>query len=54
VEEVENATAQAAAANPNIMERASRFYAEHPMLVQSLGQAALAIAMNAMANRRRV
>jgi hypothetical protein len=53
VQEVENATAQAAAANPSIMERASRFYAEHPGLVQSLGQVALGVAMNAMMNRRR-
>jgi hypothetical protein len=53
VSEVENATAQAAAANPSIMERASRFYAEHPGLVQSLGQVALTVAMNAMMNRRR-
>ena len=53
VQEVENATAQAAASNPGIMERASRFYAQHPMLVQSLGQAAISIAMNAMMNRRR-
>jgi len=53
VQEVENATAQAAAANPTIMERASRFYADHPVLVQTLGQAAITIAMNAMMNRRR-
>ena len=53
VNEVERATADAAATNPGIMERASRFYAEHPVLVQSLGQAAIAIAMNAMMNRRR-
>ena len=53
VQEVESATADAAAANPGIMERASRFYAEHPVLVQSLGQAAITIAMNAMMNRRR-
>ena len=53
VNEVERATADAAATNPGIMERASRFYAEHPVLVQSLGQAAITIAMNAMMNRRR-
>ncbi len=52
-QEVESATAQAAAANPTIMERASRFYAEHPQLVQTLGQVALTVAMNAMMNRRR-
>ena len=53
VQDVESATAQAAAANPGIMERASRFYAQHPVLVQTLGQAAITIAMNAMMNRNR-
>ena len=53
VHEVETATADAAAANPGIMERASRFYAEHPVLIQTLGQAAITIAMNTMMNRRR-
>ena len=53
VQDVESATAQAAAANPGIMERASRFYAQHPALVQTLGQAAITIAMNAMMNRNR-
>ena len=53
VQEVENAAGQAAAANPSIMERASRFYADHPQLVQSLGQVAITVAMNAMMNRRR-
>ena len=53
VGEVESATAQAAAGNPSIMERASRFYADHPQLVQTLGQVAIGVAMNAMTNRRR-
>ena len=53
VQEVESATADAAAANPGIMERASRFYAEHPQLVQTLGQVAIGVAMSAMTNRRR-
>ena len=53
VQEVESATAQAAEANPSIIERASRFYAQHPQLVQTLGQVAMGIAMNAMVNRRR-
>lgn len=53
VAEVESATAQAAAGNPSIMERASRFYADHPQLVQTLGQVAIGVAMNAMTNRRR-
>ena len=51
--EVESMAAQAARDNPNIMQRISRFYAEHPQLVQVLGQAALGIAMNRMAMRRR-
>jgi hypothetical protein len=52
--DVESITAAAAKQNPGIMERVSRFYAEHPALVQTLGQAALAIAMNTMARRRRM
>jgi hypothetical protein len=31
----------------------AQFYADHPRLVQTLGQAALGIAMNRMAMRRR-
>jgi hypothetical protein len=52
--EVEAIAADAAKQNPSIIQRVSRFYADHPVLVQSLGQAALAIAMNTMAQRRRV
>jgi hypothetical protein len=52
--EVEAIAAEAAKENPSIIQRVSRFYAEHPVLVQSLGQAALAIAMNTMAQRRRM
>ena len=52
--EVESLAAEAAQRNPSILQRVSRFYAEHPALVQSLGQAALAIAMNTMARRRRM
>jgi hypothetical protein len=52
--DVESLAAEAAQRNPSIMQRVSRFYAEHPALVQSLGQAALAIAMNTMARRRRM
>ena len=40
--------------NPNIIQAASRFYARHPRLVQTLGQAALAILMRGMARRRRI
>jgi hypothetical protein len=51
--EVETMAAQAARNSPNIMQRIAQFYAEHPQVVQVLGQAALGIAMNRMAMRRR-
>lgn len=54
VSDVEAAAAEAARRNPNIIERVSRFYAEHPQLVQVLGNAALSIAMGQMARRRRM
>ena len=38
--------------NPSIVERMSRFYAQHPQLVRNLGSAALSIAMRQMARRR--
>lgn len=50
--DVEAAAAEAARRDPGIVERVSRFYAQHPQLVQSLGSAALAIAMSRMARRR--
>lgn len=40
--------------DPSLLQRAARFYAQHPQLVQVLGQAALGVAMNAMAQRRRI
>lgn len=52
-QDVESLTAQARAASPNIMQRMAQFYADHPQLVRTLGQAALGIAMNRMAMRRR-
>jgi len=52
--EVQAAAAQARQQNPNIIQAASRFYARHPQLVQTLGQAALAILMRGMARRRRI
>jgi hypothetical protein len=52
-EQVENIAAQAARANPNVMQRISSFYAEHPQVVRMLGQVALGVAMNRMAGRRR-
>ena len=51
--EVETLAAQARASSPNIMQRMAQFYADHPQLVRTLGQAALGIAMNRMAMRRR-
>lgn len=52
--EVEAAAREAARANPSIIDRVSQFYAQHPQLVQGLGQAALAVAMSSMARRRNV
>jgi hypothetical protein len=52
VSDVETAAAQAAQHNPSIIERVSRFYAQHPQIVQTLGNAALTIAMTQMARRR--
>jgi hypothetical protein len=54
VNEVENVAREAAQANPSIIQRVSRFYAQHPQLVQTLGQAAIGIAMSGMARRRRM
>jgi hypothetical protein len=51
--EVEATAAQAARNNPGILQRVAQFYAEHPQVVQMLGQAALGVAMNRMAMRRR-
>ena len=51
-DEVETAAREAARTDPGIVERLSRFYAQHPQLVQTLGQAAIGIAMSSMARRR--
>jgi hypothetical protein len=50
---VQEMAAEAAKANPSIMQRVSQFYAEHPQVVQMLGNAALAVVMNRVAMRRR-
>jgi hypothetical protein len=50
--DVEAAAREAARTDPGLVERVSRFYAQHPQLVQGLGQAAIAIAMSSMARRR--
>ena len=52
--EVEAAAAEAARHNPSIIQQASRFFAQHPQLLQTLGQVAIGIAMNGMARRRRL
>jgi hypothetical protein len=52
-QDVEAVAARAARDNPHVMQRISRFYAQHPQVVRMLGQAALGIAMNRMAMRRR-
>ena len=51
--DIELAAAQAAKQNPNLLQKVSRFYARHPQLVQTLGQAALGVLMSGMARRRR-
>ena len=43
---------QAANRDPGVIERISRFYAQHPGLVHTLGNAALTIALTRMAQRR--
>ena len=48
------AIARAARDNPSMLQRASQFYSQHPQLVRVLGQAVLGVAMNAMAQRRRI
>lgn len=52
--EIEEAAAQARQQNPNVIQTVSRFYAQHPQLVQMLGQTALSILMSGMARRRRM
>ena len=39
--------------DPSVIDRVGSFYAQHPTVVKALGAAALAIAMNHMANRTR-
>ncbi len=50
---VEQVAAQAEKQDPSIIERASQFYAQHPMLVKSLGAVAMSMFMSHIANRRR-
>ncbi len=50
-EQVQQAATHAAQQNPGIVERVSDFYAQHPTLVQTLGSAALTVALAKMAQR---
>ena len=50
--QVEEMANQAQTRSPNVVERVSRFYAQHPTLVRNLGSAALTIALSRMAQRR--
>lgn len=49
---VQDAAAHAARRDPSIIDRLSNFYAQHPALVQTLGNAVLTIALSRMAQRR--
>lgn len=51
-QEVVAIAAEAHAAQPNVLELVSGFYAQHPELVQTLGSAALAFAMSKLATSR--
>ena len=51
-EAVEEIAQQAEQRDPSIVDMASKFYAEHPQLVKTLGAAALAIALAKVAQRR--
>ena len=48
----QQAAARAAQHEPSIVERVSEIYAQHPMLVQTLGAAAMSIALSHLAQRR--
>lgn len=52
--QVEELANKAEKHSPNIVERVSQFYAQHPTLVRNLGSAALTIALSRMAQRRRL
>ena len=49
--QVRQIATQAQSANPGIVESMSNFYAQHPVLVKSLGAAALAIILGKIGNR---
>jgi hypothetical protein len=50
---VEEIAREAEQKDPSVIDRVSDFYAENPMLVKTLGAAALAIAMRGMAGQKR-
>jgi hypothetical protein len=50
---VQQLASHAEKANPSIVDKASAFYAQHPMLVKTLGSAALSIALAKVAQRQR-
>lgn len=50
---VQQAAEHAERHDPSIVDRVSQVYAEHPMLVQTLGTLAMSMAMSHLANRRR-
>lgn len=52
-EQVKDIALQAEQQNPGIIDKMSRFYADHPDLVKTIGSAGLAIAMATIANRNR-
>ena len=52
VEAVEEIAAQAEKKDPSVIDQVSRFYAEHPTLVKTLGAAALSIALAKIAQRQ--
>ena len=49
---VQQAAEQAEKHDPSIVDRVSQVYAQHPMLVQTLGALAMSMAMSHLANRR--
>jgi hypothetical protein len=52
-EQVQAIAAQAEKHDPTVLDKVGGFYAEHPQLVQTLGSAALAIALAGISNRMR-
>jgi hypothetical protein len=50
---VQQLAAHAEKTNPSIVDQASAFYAQHPVLVKTLGSAALSIALAKVAQRQR-